>query len=100
MSGPRPPAPPGQKVVVRDGDREVHGYALSSDGARVEVVWAVTSGRLRKKTFPAEDVFVPGSRLPWAGLPVAAERLQAPYRPAGPPAPPQAAGPPAGPTRR
>jgi hypothetical protein len=67
-----PPSRPlaAQKVIACEGDREMHGYAVSADGVRVEVVWALGSGRLRRKSFAAEDVFVPGRSRPWAGLPI------------------------------
>jgi hypothetical protein len=74
-------ASPGpQKVIVRDGDRQVHGYAISSRGALVEVVGAVASGRVRKRSFPAVDVFLPSTLLQWAGHPVSDDALRLPSR--------------------
>lgn len=48
-----------QKVVVNDGSHEVHGYAVGVNGALVEVVWAVASGRQRRRSFPGEAVSCP-----------------------------------------
>jgi hypothetical protein len=71
MTEAPPPQPwAAQKVIACEGGREVHGYAVSTDGVRVEVVWALGSGRLRRKRFAAEEVFVPGRSRPWAGLPI------------------------------
>ncbi|MDR6620466.1 hypothetical protein [Sinomonas atrocyanea] len=73
-------SPDAQRVIVRDGGMEVHGYAVASDGRRVYVVWEVASGRRRQRSFNAETVFVPGTTLPWAGVPIPVGQLGGPYR--------------------
>ncbi|MDQ0261389.1 hypothetical protein J2W20_003305 [Sinomonas atrocyanea] len=64
-----------QQVIVSDGEAEIHGYALSLRGGRVNVVWEVASGQLRQRSFPAGKVFLPSAVRPWAGVPIAVGRL-------------------------
>ncbi len=61
-----------QRVVVRDGGTEIHGYAVSMarDGELVDVVWAVASGRHRRRAFHVDRVFLPSKDRPWAGFPI------------------------------
>lgn len=66
----------GQKVVVHDGSREVHGYAVGATDGHIEVVWAVASGRQRRKAFPADDVFIPSHAQQWAGVPISDDGLR------------------------
>lgn len=73
-------APGAQRVIVRDGGVEIHGYAVASAAGRVYVVWEVASGRRRQRTFDAGSVFVPGTALPWAGVSIPAGELSGRYR--------------------
>ncbi|MGY3565199.1 hypothetical protein [Sinomonas sp. RB5] len=73
-------SPDAQRVIARDGGMEVHGYAVASGGGRIYVVWEVASGRRRQRSFNAESVFVPGTTLPWAGVPIPVGQLSGPYR--------------------
>lgn len=66
----------GQKVVVHDGSREVHGYAVGATDGNIEVVWAVASGRQRRRAFPAGDVFIPSHAQQWAGVPISDDGLR------------------------
>ncbi|MDR6620834.1 hypothetical protein [Sinomonas atrocyanea] len=66
----------GQKVIVHDGSREVHGYAVGETDGSIEVVWAVASGRHRRRAFPAEDVFIPAHAQQWAGVPISDDGLR------------------------
>jgi hypothetical protein len=66
----------GQKVVVFDGSREVHGYAVGAADGTIEVVWGVASGRHRRRAFPAEDVFIPSHAQQWAGVPISDDGLR------------------------
>lgn len=72
--------PDTQRVIVRDGGMEIHGYAVASDRGRVYVVWEVASGRRRQRTFDAGSVFVPGTALPWSGVSIPPGQLSGPYR--------------------
>jgi hypothetical protein len=67
--------PRAQEVLVQDGGREIHGYAVGVSGTHVEVVWAVASGRQRRRSFPVDDVFLPSHSRQWTGEPIAAESL-------------------------
>lgn len=69
-----------QKVIVRKRGIEIHGYAVASGAGRICVVWDVASGRRRQRTFRAEDVFVPGMAIHWAGVTIPADQLGGPYR--------------------
>ncbi|WP_413249250.1 hypothetical protein [Sinomonas flava] len=69
-----------QMVIVRERGNEIHGYAVASGGGRVYVVWEVASGRRRQRGFRAEHVFVPGTELPWRGLPIPPDQLEGPHR--------------------
>ena len=66
-----------QKVIVRGSGGEIHGYALEADGERVLVVWEVASGRCRRRSVPAENVFLPSSVRPWVGLTIGPDQLRA-----------------------
>lgn len=65
-----------QRVIVHDGSREIHGYAVGATDGYVEVVWAVASGRQRRRAFPAGDVFVPSHAQQWAGVPIGDDGLR------------------------
>lgn len=65
-----------QKVIVREGSREVHGYAVASRGDCIDVVWAVASGPQRRRSFPAEAVFLPADSEQWTGVPIADDGLR------------------------
>ncbi|AMM33567.1 hypothetical protein SA2016_2902 [Sinomonas atrocyanea] len=66
----------GQRVVAHDGSREVHGYAVGATDGYIEVVWAVASGRQRRRAFPAGDVFIPSHAQQWAGVPISDDGLR------------------------
>jgi hypothetical protein len=76
LSGP-------QKVIVRGSGAEIHGYAVEVDGERVLVVWEVASGRSRRRSVPAQDVFLPSFACPWTGLAISPDQLRARSRGAG-----------------
>ena len=65
-----------QRVIVYDGSREVHGYAVGAADGYIEVVWSVASGRERRGAFPAGDVFVPSHAQQWAGVPISDDGLR------------------------
>lgn len=73
-------SPDAQRVIVRDGGMEIHGYAVASGSGKVYVVWEVASGRRRQRTFDAGSVFVPGTQLPWSGVPIPVGQLSDTYR--------------------
>lgn len=70
------PSAGAQRVIVYDGSREIHGYAVGATDGYVEVVWAVASGRQRRRAFPAGDVFVPSHAQHWAGVPISDDGLR------------------------
>lgn len=65
-----------QQVIVRDSGVEIHGYAVETDGEWVYVVWAVASGRCRRRKARTVDVFLPSLTAPWTGLKIRPERLR------------------------
>lgn len=69
-----------QRVIVKDGGMEIHGYAVGSGGGRIYVVWEVASGRRRQRTFDPASVFVPGTTMPWSGVSILPGQLSGPYR--------------------
>ncbi|NUP73595.1 MAG: hypothetical protein HOQ07_02945 [Sinomonas sp.] len=69
-----------QKVIVRGSGMEIHAYAVETDGEWVRVVWKVASGRCRRRSISAENVFLPSSAYPWAGLIMSAEQLRSHHR--------------------
>ncbi|WP_334173271.1 hypothetical protein [Sinomonas sp.] len=70
LSGP-------QKVIVQGAGGEIHGYAVEADGERILVLWALPSGRCRRKSVSREDVYLPSRSRPWSGLAIAPEQLRA-----------------------
>lgn len=65
-----------QRVIVYDGSRAIHGYAVGATDGYVEVVWALASGQQCTRAFPAGDVFVPSHAQQWAGVPISDDGLR------------------------
>ncbi len=63
------------RVVVRDAGIEIHGYVVAREGNNVRVMWAVASGRHRRRTFSAETVFLPSYENRWDGHHIPFEKL-------------------------